>query len=101
MVSSALPAGIKKTEAHFNISMMYTSGYRCPEKNAAVSESGNPYTSHHIFGQAVDFYAAEGWTEELKAAIDEWGQEHAAESINYSEEDGNHNHLAWRAGGGL
>lgn len=98
LVSPALPAGIAKTEARFNISMVYTSGYRCPEKNATVSESDNPYRSHHIFGQAVDFYTATGWTAELKAAIHKWGSDkaNAAESRNYPLSEGNHNHLAWR-----
>ena len=95
-ISSALPAGIAKVEAHFNISLKYTSGYRCPVRNAAISSSKNPDGSHHIFGQAVDFYTATEWTRERKAAIEEWGNINAAESINYPADDGNHNHLAWR-----
>ena len=95
-ISSALPAGITKTEAHFNISLTYTSGYHCPVRNAAVSTSTNPDTSHHIFGQAVDFYTKTGWTADRKEAIHEWGQVNAAESINYPRGKGNHNHLAWR-----
>ena len=96
LINPALPSGIAKTEAHFNISMVYTSGYRCPEKNAAVSESANPYRSHHIFGQAVDFKTATGWTAARKDTIYKWGLTNAVESRNYSLADGNHNHLAWR-----
>ncbi|WP_420636948.1 hypothetical protein [Candidatus Palauibacter sp.] len=59
-INGALPNGITRVEALFNISMVYTSGYRCPERNAAVSTSRNPDGSHHIFGQAVDFYTASG-----------------------------------------
>ena len=98
LVNPQLPAGIAKTEAHFNISMTYTSGYRCPEKNATVSEKNgrDPYRSHHIFGQAVDFYASPGWTGELKDSIYRWGFTNSVESLNYSLAEGNHNHLAWR-----
>jgi hypothetical protein len=95
LVSHKLTAGIAKTEAHFNINMVYTSGYRCPVRNAAISESSNPYTSHHIFGQAVDFRTATGWTAELKDTIFRWGLNNAVESINYGPAKGNHNHLAW------
>ncbi len=97
-INGALPNGITRVEALFNISMVYTSGYRCPERNAAVSTSRNPDGSHHIFGQAVDFYTASGWGEDLKRRIHEWGSDpqNAAESINYSYALGNHNHLAWR-----
>lgn len=92
-VSSSLPAGIKRVKSHFNIELEYTSGYRCPEKNAAVSTSANPDGSHHIFGQAVDF-SVSGWTAELKESIHIWGSnpENADESIKYP----NHHHLAWR-----
>ena len=95
-ISSALPRGIAVVEAHFNILLKYTSGYRCPVRNAAISSSPNPDGSHHIFGQAVDFYTTTGWTTERKTAIDEWGKTNAVESINYPPEKGNHNHLAWR-----
>ena len=95
-INSSLPTGIEKVESHFNISLEYTSGYRCPVRNAAVSTSRNPDQSHHIFGQAVDFKTATGWTSARKTAIYEWGLENSAESINYSPAEGNHNHLAWR-----
>ena len=94
-ISSALPSGIATVEAHFNISLVYTSGYRCPVRNAAISSSANPDGSHHIFGQAVDFYTATGWTAELKERIHQWGRANAAESFSYPPPR-NHNHLAWR-----
>ena len=98
-ISSALPNGIAKTEAHFNMTLEYTSAYRCPVRNEFVSESENPFRSHHIFGQAVDFYTlTSAWTDSLKYEIYIWGldKRNAVESRNYSEADGNHNHLAWR-----
>lgn len=101
-VSSALPRGIAKVESHFGIRLAYTSGYRCPARNALLPRpagAGDPDKSHHVFGQAVDFVTASTpWTPELKQLIHEWGLDpaNAAESINYPSEDGNHNHLAWR-----
>ena len=72
-ISSALPNGIAKTEAHFNIELEYTSAYRCPVRNEFVSESENPFGSHHIHGPAVDFYTeTREWTVSLKNRIYIW-----------------------------
>ena len=95
LVHPKLPAGITKTEAHFDITMVPTSGYRCPVRNAVVSENDDPYRSHHIFGHAVDFKTETGWTAELKDSIFRWGHANSVESLNYPPEKGNHNHLAW------
>jgi len=95
-ISSSLLGGIADLKAAFeeisDRTFTPTSGYRCPNGNAHNS-SGN--RSHHVHGQAVDFYTTIGWTENLKAEIKNWGDDNAAESINYRSADGNHNHLAW------
>ncbi|MDE2761893.1 MAG: D-Ala-D-Ala carboxypeptidase family metallohydrolase [Gemmatimonadota bacterium] len=96
LIIPALPNGIATVESRFNISLEYTSGYRCPVQNRKIKNSGGN-TSHHIFGHAVDFRTTTGWTDALKDSIHQWGSNkaNATESINYAKADGYHNHLAW------
>lgn len=54
-------------EALGDCSILVTSGYRCPELNAAC---GGSSTSQHMFGQAADFYAPDfGTPKEVCEAI--------------------------------
>jgi len=95
MVTSGLTNGLEATRTNYNRGgILLTSGYRCPDGNAAA---GGVATSLHMHGRAADMYsAAHSWTaEEFRLLRDAANLTGPTESFTWDTYDDHHYHAAW------
>ena len=92
-VNDRLTSKIPAMEAHFGLTAITTSGYRCPVGNSRVPGAGS--NSFHIHGGGYDFVVAgPRWTKALKDSIVKWAKANGGDGQFYT--DGrNHVHLEW------
>lgn len=92
-INPALESGLAAVETSFETDINVSSGYRCPEGNASIPNSGD--NSHHIHGQAADFKTITlPWSTAVRDSIAEWAEAYggAVEVRKYP----TYLHLAWQ-----
>jgi hypothetical protein len=96
MVKASLTTGLQATRANYSRGgIRLSSGYRCPQGNAA---SGGVSNSYHTHGRAADMYSASNtWTEQEFALLRNaaLNTNNAIELLNWTTYADHHLHAAW------